>query len=157
MGLNPNRIARETGLPKQTVVDYAKGMTQSMSGEREATISAFYGFSVDAIFGSLDPESREVAHVTAWRERAGVSVEELAIKVNTTVAIIELIEAGELPLTGKRKLAIADALGITPGFLGLDPSAAENGLMIAAGDVPKNRRGEAARILQALRPTGTGN
>lgn len=153
--LNAHRIALDSGLPKMTVSDYVTGKTSSLSGEREAIIARQYGYSVDAIWGSSDPEERDISFVTAWREYRSMTIEELASAAGTTVQIMELVEAGQLPLTGKRRRAVADALKVTQGFLDLDPSAPENSLLVAAADVPSPRRSDATRVLHALVGTGT--
>jgi transcriptional regulator with XRE-family HTH domain len=155
MGLNAHRISMEASVPKQTVRDYVNGSTASLRGDNEARIAKAYGFALEFIFGPSDPDDREPSHVTAWREVKGVSLDELAAKAGLPVAMMERIEAGEVPLTGKIQRRVADALEISQGFITLNPKDAANSHLLAADAVPKTQRQTAAAVLAALSATGT--
>lgn len=150
MGLNAHRIHVETKLSKMTVSDYVTGSTKTLGGDKEAAIARYYGYSIDAIFGANDPDLQEKSYITKWRERAGISLATLAERVGTTVAIQELVEDGLLPLIGKRRRLLADALGIPEGFILIDPEAVENSHLIAAVELPSDKKSDGARVLRAL-------
>jgi len=155
MGLNAHRISIEADVPKQTVRDYVNGATASLRGDNEFRIARAYGFALEVIFGPNDPADLEPSHVTAWRELKGISLDELAAKADLPIAMMERIEAGEVPLTGKLQRRVADALEISQGFIGLNPKDAANSHLLAADAVPKTQRQTATAVLAALAATGT--
>lgn len=155
MGLNAHRISIEADVPKQTVRDYVNGATASLRGDNEARIARAYGFALEVIFGPSDPADVEPSHVTAWREVKGISLDELAARADLPIAMMERIEAGEVPLTGKLQRRVADALEISQGFVGLNPKDAANSLLMAADALPKTQRQTATAVLAALAATGT--
>lgn len=150
MELNANRIHTDTGLPKMTVSDYVTGKSNGMTGANEARIAHHYGYSVDAIFGPHDPDLAERSFVATWRENIGLSVEQVATRTNTTPEIQRLVERGQLPLIGKRRRLLAEALGIPEGFLLIDPALAQNSHLVAAVELPSDQHSAAARVLRAL-------
>lgn len=91
-------------------------------------------------------------YLRAWRELRGITQEELAEKVETTGAVISLLETGKRPLSDKwlRKLAVA--LGTSAGFLlDHDPNDLDSAFLEAALDVPKERRAQALVILRSFK------
>jgi transcriptional regulator with XRE-family HTH domain len=53
----------------------------------------------------------------AWRENLGLTQSQLAGRIDTTGAVISLLESGDRPLSEKWLRRIAPALGITEGWL----------------------------------------
>lgn len=91
-------------------------------------------------------------HLRAWRELRNLTQEELAARVETSGAVISLLESGKRPLSDKwlRKLAIA--LGTSAGFLlDHDPNDLDAQFVEAALAVPKENRDQALVILNTFR------
>jgi len=60
----------------------------------------------------------------AWREHRQVTQSQLAAAVDTTGAVIALLESGDRTLTEKWLRRLSPALGVKPGFLlKVDPTA----------------------------------
>ena len=66
-------------------------------------------------FDSCDTNAGNL--LQAWREHRGMTQEELAEKVGTYSGQISLLENGKRQLSVKWLYRLADALGITPGWL----------------------------------------
>lgn len=100
--------------------------------------------------------SNEAAnHLRAWREFRKLTQEELAAKVDTTGAVISLLESGGRGLSDKWLRKLAPALGTRPGFLlDFDPNDIDGDLLAAVMEVPKERRDQALGILRTFK-TGT--
>lgn len=54
-GLNVARVARQSGVPKQTIYSFVQGRAQSMKATTEAQIADAYHLAVDEIFGRASP------------------------------------------------------------------------------------------------------
>lgn len=94
-------------------------------------------------------------HLRAWREFRKLTQEELAAKVETTGAVISLLESGARGLSDKWLRKLAPALGTRPGFLlDYDPNDIDGDLLAAVMEVPKERRDQALGILRTFK-TGT--
>lgn len=100
--------------------------------------------------------SNEAAnHLRAWREFRRLTQEELAEKVETTGAVISLLESGGRGLSGKWLDKLAPALNTRPGFLlEFDPNDADLDILKAITELPQETKPQALRVLQALK-TGT--
>jgi transcriptional regulator with XRE-family HTH domain len=94
----------------------------------------------------------EVNHLQAWRLHRRMTQEELAKAVDTTGAVISLLESGARGLSAKWLRRLAPALGTTPGFL-LDhhPDDIPTDVMEIWGDIPASQRDQAIRVLEAFR------
>lgn len=92
-------------------------------------------------------------HLRAWRELRGLTQEELAKRVETTGAVISLLESGKRPLSDKWLRKFALALETTAGFLlDHDPGDIDAAFLTAALDVPKDRREQVLVILKSFKP-----
>ena len=112
--------------------------------------------------------ARDWAHIAAmahdernylreWREFRGLTQEELADMVETTKAVISLLENEKRPLSSKWLRRIGDALDTQPGhILDHDPNELPSDVFEIWGKIAKKDRAKAARILQAF-ATGTEN
>jgi transcriptional regulator with XRE-family HTH domain len=95
-------------------------------------------------------------HLKAWREKRGLSQEELAEKAGTTKSVISLLENEKRPLSAKWLRKFAEALKTKPGYiLDHDPNELNDDVFdiwdrIAAGD-----RSQAVRVLSTFAKTGT--
>jgi transcriptional regulator with XRE-family HTH domain len=95
-------------------------------------------------------------HLKAWREKRGLSQEELAEKAGTTKSVISLLENEKRPLSAKWLRKFAEALNTKPGYiLDHDPNELNDDVFdiwdrIAAGD-----RSQAVRVLSTFAKTGT--
>lgn len=97
-------------------------------------------------------------HLRAWREKRGLSQEALAQIVGTAGNVISLLESGDRALSDKWLRRLAPALGTTAGFLlDHDPGDIDAAFLDAAMAVPKEQRPQVLRILEAFKPTGTGD
>jgi transcriptional regulator with XRE-family HTH domain len=63
------------------------------------------------------PTRRSTNYLRAWRERAGLTQEQLAEKVGTSGNVISLLESGDRGLGDKWLRKLAPVLGTTPGIL----------------------------------------
>jgi transcriptional regulator with XRE-family HTH domain len=95
-------------------------------------------------------------HLKAWREKRGLTQEELADRVGTNKAVISLLENEKRPLSSKWLRKFAEALKTKPGYiLDYDPNEINDDIFdiwdrIAAGD-----RSQAAKVLDTFTRTGT--
>lgn len=100
--------------------------------------------------------NEERNHLKAWREKRGLSQEELAERVGTTKSVVSLLENEKRPLSSKWLRKFAEALKTKPGYiLDHDPNELNDDVFdiwdrIAAGD-----RTQAARVLSTFAKTGT--
>lgn len=95
-------------------------------------------------------------YLRQWREKAGLSQEELAEKVETTKGVISLLENEKRPLSSKWLRKLADALGTTPGrILDIDPSEASADILDIWDSIRAKDRPTAVRVLRSL--TGTND
>lgn len=61
--------------------------------------------------------SPQRSHLRAWREHLGLTQSQLGERLDTTGAVISLLECGNRPLSEKWLRRIAPALGISEGWL----------------------------------------
>lgn len=93
-----------------------------------------------------------VNHLRAWREKAGLSQDELARLVNTKGNVIGLLESGERGLSDKWLRKLAPIFGITPGWLlDHDPNDMDTDVVREAMTVPKDRQSLAVELLKTLK------
>lgn len=97
------------------------------------------------------PSKESANHLRAWRERAGLTQEELAEKVGTAGNVIGLLESGQRGLSDKWLRKLAPHLGTTPGFL-LDhhPSDLDTDILDLWSRVPDDRKGEGRAMLEII-------
>lgn len=90
-------------------------------------------------------------HLRAWRERAGLTQDQLAELVGTAGNVIGLLESGERGLSDKWLRKLAPHLGTSPGFL-LDhhPDDLDNDILGIWSNVPEERRSEGRAMLEIL-------
>lgn len=91
-------------------------------------------------------------HLRAWRELRHLTQEELGERVETTGAVISLLESGKRPLSDKWLRKLASALGTSAGFLlDHDPNDIDGAFIEAAMAVPEESREQALVILNTFR------
>jgi transcriptional regulator with XRE-family HTH domain len=95
-------------------------------------------------------------YLRAWREKAGLTQEELADKAGTTKAVISLLENEKRPLSSKWLRKFAEALGTTPGrILDVDPDEVSAEVLDIWDHIKDDDRQRAIRVLRSL--TGTND
>src|SRR5271165_4506151 len=96
--------------------------------------------------------TREPNFLRAWREYRGLNQAKLAEAVDTTGAVISLLEAGERGLSDKWLRRLAPVLGTTPGhLLDMDPHDVDNDVFEIFNSMSKEMQEQAKSILRALR------
>lgn len=82
--------------------------------------------------------------------------EQLASAVETTGAVISLLESGDRQLSPKWLRRLAPALGTTPGFLlDHDPHSLPTEFLDVIANIPDDRREQALEVLTTFTRTGT--
>jgi transcriptional regulator with XRE-family HTH domain len=154
-GLNPNRIATRVGVTPSTINSYAAKPTASMKGDLEARIASAYGVSVEAIFGAAPVVDAELEpnHIGEWRAEAGLTVEDVAAALKTSVQVVLQLEAGEIDLTGKWMRRLAPLFGTNEGNLFKSPALAKSDIVALASTVPAENQQQAIKVLRTF--TGT--
>jgi len=95
-------------------------------------------------------------YLRQWREKAGLSQDELAERVGTTKSVISLLENEKRPLSSKWLRKLAEALGTTPGrILDVDPEETNADILDIWDHIRVKDRATAIRVLRSL--TGTNN
>jgi transcriptional regulator with XRE-family HTH domain len=96
--------------------------------------------------------TREPNFLRAWREYRGMTQAKLAEAVDTTGAVISLLEAGERGLSDKWLRRLSPVLGTTPGhLLDMDPHDVDHDLIEIFNSMPKEMQEQAKSVLRALR------
>ena len=96
--------------------------------------------------------TREPNFLRAWREYRSMTQAKLAEAVDTTGAVISLLEAGERGLSDKWLRRLAPVLGTTPGnLLDMDPHDVDHDIFEIINSMPKEMQEQAKSILRALR------
>ena len=96
--------------------------------------------------------TREPNCLRAWREYRGMTQAKLAEAVDTTGAVISLLEAGERGLSDKWLRRLAPVLGTTPGnLLDMDPHDVDHDIFEIINSMPKEMQEQAKSVLKALR------
>lgn len=126
---------------------------------RDAPISAILHSEI--MDDSLDenPDIRPANLLRAWRDHRKMTMEELAVKVGTTQAVIWHLENAKRKLSPKWLYRLGPALGISPGWL-LDhhPDDVPSDIMDIWDQIPKAQQQTARDVLLAFKPfpkTGT--
>lgn len=97
-------------------------------------------------------------HLREWREFKGLTQGDLAGLVGTNANMIHYLETGERGLSAKWLRKLADALGITPGWLlDYDPSELGADMMEIWGRASDGQKRQIAEIAEALIRSGTGD
>lgn len=95
-------------------------------------------------------------HLRAWREKRGLSQDELADKVGTTKSVISLLENEKRPLSSKWLRKFAEALDTKPGYiLDYDPNDISSDVFDIWDRIDTSDRAQAARVLSTFAKTGT--
>src|SRR5277367_7010676 len=95
--------------------------------------------------------TREPNFLRAWREYRGLTQAKLAEAVDTTGAVISLLEAGERGLSDKWLRRLAPVLGTTPGnLLDMDPNDVDHDIFEIINAMPKEMQEQAKSVLIAL-------
>lgn len=93
-------------------------------------------------------------YLRQWREKRGLTQEQLADKVGTAKAVISLLENEKRPLSSKWLRKFAEALDTTPGrILDIDPDEVSADILDIWDHIPTADRTRAIRVLRSL--TGT--
>src|SRR5271165_4135442 len=96
--------------------------------------------------------TREPNFLRAWREYRGLNQAKLAEAVDTTGAVISLLEAGERGLSDRWLRRLAPVLGTTPGhLLDMDPHDVDNDFFEIFNSMSKEMQEQAKSVLKALR------
>jgi transcriptional regulator with XRE-family HTH domain len=96
--------------------------------------------------------TREPNFLRAWREYRGLTQAKLAEAVDTTGAVISLLEAGERGLSDKWLRRLAPVLGTTPGnLLDMDPHDVDHDIFEIINSMSKEMQEQAKSVLKALR------
>jgi transcriptional regulator with XRE-family HTH domain len=96
--------------------------------------------------------TREPNFLRAWREYRGLTQAKLAEAVDTTGAVISLLEAGERGLSDKWLRRLAPVLGTTPGnLLDMDPHDVDDDIFEIINSMSKEMQEQAKSVLKALR------
>jgi transcriptional regulator with XRE-family HTH domain len=95
--------------------------------------------------------TREPNFLRAWREYRGLTQAKLAEAVDTTGAVISLLEAGERGLSDKWLRRLAPVLGTTPGnLLDMDPHDVDHDIFEIINSMSKEMQEQAKSVLIAL-------
>lgn len=101
---------------------------------------------------------KELNHLRQWREFRRMTQEQLAAKIETTGAVISLLESGDRQLSPKWLRKLAPALGTTPGYLlDHDPNDLPTEFLDVIHRIPKESLQQALAILSTFARTGTDN
>lgn len=96
--------------------------------------------------------TREPNFLRAWREYRGMTQAKLAEAVDTTGAVISLLEAGERGLSDRWLRRLAPVLDTTPGYLlDMDPHDVDHDVFEIFNSMSKEMREQAKSVLKALR------
>ncbi len=95
--------------------------------------------------------SPERNYLRAWREHRHMTQAELAEKVDTTGAVISLLESGQRGLSDKWLRKLAEALGTRPGhLLEVHPGETPNDIMYIWNDISAENQPTARNVLMAF-------
>jgi transcriptional regulator with XRE-family HTH domain len=103
------------------------------------------------------PRDPERNFLKAWREHRRMTQVQLAEKVDTTGAVISLLESGDRRLSDKWLRRIAPALGIPVGYLlEQHPDNVRADILEIWAEIPEDRREQALDVLKAFRKKANG-
>jgi transcriptional regulator with XRE-family HTH domain len=95
-------------------------------------------------------------HLKAWRKHRGLTLEQLAARVDTTAASISRIENGKQPYTQALLEALALALSCAPADIIMRDPAAHGSLWSIWDQIQAPEREQALRVLETFtKKTGT--
>lgn len=95
-------------------------------------------------------------HLKAWREFRQLTQEQLGERIETTGAVISLLESGHRKLSPKWLRKLAPALGTSPGhLLDHDPNDLPTDILDLWATIPEENREQALKVLETFRRTGT--
>lgn len=110
--------------------------------------------SLAALTANMAGEDRN--YLKEWRLYRKMSQDELAAKVDTTKAVISLLENEKRPLSSKWLRKLAEALDTQPGYiLDHDPNSISADIFDIWSRIDQINREQAARILSTFTRTGT--
>lgn len=94
----------------------------------------------------------EKNHLRAWREFRRMTQAELADKVDTTGAVISLLESGQRGLSDRWLRRLAPVLDSTPGhLLDVDPKDVDEDILEIWSSISETSRPQARSVLKAFR------
>jgi transcriptional regulator with XRE-family HTH domain len=95
-------------------------------------------------------------HLKAWREKRGLSQDELAEKAGTTKSVISLLENEKRPLSAKWLRRFAEVLDTRAGYiLDHDPNELNDDVFDLWDNISEMDRSQAARVLGTFARNGT--
>jgi transcriptional regulator with XRE-family HTH domain len=98
------------------------------------------------------PRNPEKNFLRAWREYRRLTQSQLAEKIDTTGAVISLLESGDRRLSDKWLRRLAPALGIQLGWLlERSPEDIDNDVFDVWSEIPEGSRKQALDVLKAFR------
>jgi transcriptional regulator with XRE-family HTH domain len=98
------------------------------------------------------PRNPEKNHLRAWRELRRMTQAQLAEMIETTGAVISLLESGDRRLSDKWARKLGPALGIQPGWLlDVHPDDVDNDVFEIWSEIPAERREQALDVLKTFR------
>ncbi|SRR5258706_9280896 len=98
------------------------------------------------------PRNPERNYLKAWREHRRMTQAQLAEMVDTTGAVISLLESGDRRLSDKWLRRIAPALGIPVGYLlEQHPDNVQPDILEVWAEIPESSRKQALDVLKAFR------
>lgn len=103
------------------------------------------------------PEFPNENFVAAWRDRRGMTQQQLADAIGTTGSVVSLLESGDRQLTPKWLRRIASAFGVPTGYL-LEhhPDNLPADVVEVWARLPDEKKADAMRMLEALASKRTG-
>ena len=104
------------------------------------------------------PRNPERNYLRAWRELRRMTQAQLAEKIETTGAVISLLESGDRRLSDKWLRKLSPVLGIPVGYL-LDrhPEDTTPDVMDIWADIPEEQREQALDVLKTFRRKDEGD
>lgn len=101
---------------------------------------------------AMENDARPQNHLRAWREFRGMTQAELGEAVDTTGAVISLLESGDRGLSDKWLRKLAPALRTKPGILlDYDPNELSTAILEVWAEIPDERKAQAIEILQTFK------
>ena len=98
------------------------------------------------------PKDPERNFLRAWREHRRMTQAQLAEAIDTTGAVISLLESGDRRLSDKWLRRIGPVLGVGPGhLLDVDPENVGSDFLEIWSQIPEDRREQAMEVLKTFR------
>ena len=159
-GLNVNRVAKAAGVSPTTLYSYVDDgpkATKVLGASIEDKIARAFDLPVEAIFGPLWERGEvplEHNKVAIWREYRRMSQVDLAAALSTTITIVQMLEAGEIPLSQKWLERLALAFTTKAPWVMLDPTSLARDVLDAV-EIKEEDREQVLRILDTFRGSAT--